>query len=127
MKPIVILVLLAFALLANPARSESHLTEKQKTLQAELERREAVEVSKKKALANKESQQNTKSNTVKLYRRMPQYYSRSDSTYVGVISKNKSADTSLASSNPSIQSFQSLLKNTDWGSPTYSIRTIRQN
>jgi hypothetical protein len=131
MKPFVILVLLIFTLFANPAQSEPYLTEGQKLLNAELERRKAVEVAKKKA-----SQQSTKTNTVRLHSRVvkidPRSSYRSTARLSGsskVSSVSNIAYMSFVTSNPKpqTQSLQSIFNNADWGTPTYSNRSVGQS
>ena len=137
MRLLVIIVFLALTLFAIPVHGEPYVSVRDQKLQAELDRRK--EVARKKALANESSRQTAKEPPVRLQSRIGGYNSRENpNTHSSNYSRKRTKHQVVVLNNPpesnsritdsrstQPQSLQSQFMNADWGTPSYSGRSIR--
>jgi len=116
MKSLVVLILLAFTLFANPVQGGKYLTEAQKELL--LEKSRALGLSKEKANAQNAIEW---SELVKFLLKTPM----SSSAIVYNPISHTSSVVNIARSQT--QSLQSIFKNTHYGTPAYSNRPVNQS
>jgi hypothetical protein len=125
MKALITMVFLAFTLFAIPVQGGKYLTEAQKELL--LGKSRALGPASEKEHAQNASKQSEQTNIVKQQSK-PVKSRQTHSRYLGVINNHSTSSTSTAanSSRTQTQSFQSVFKNADWGTPTYSNRSVQQ-
>ena len=129
MKPLVILILLAFTLIVIPVQGDQYLTESQKELL--LKESRALGSAAKQGHAqntSKQSEQSEQTNIVKQQSR-PEKSRRTTSRYLGVITKNPASHTSSVVNGvrTQTQGLQSVVHNTGGVSPDNSNLSVQQD
>ena len=126
MKPLVILILLAFTLIVIPVQGDQYLTESQKELL--LKESRALGSAAKQGHAQNTSKQSEQTNIVKQQSR-PEKSRRTTSRYLGVITKNPASHTSSVVNGvrTQTQGLQSVVHNTGGVSPDNSNLSVQQD